>query len=154
MLNVINRHKGLSIVLGLSLILFIIMLIIFISLFFGNGNGKYGNRLEGIDDVKLSSSFLDEVESSLDDDDSIVNSNVRLQGKIVYINFEVNGDVSVERAKEIASLSLDKFSEEELNFYDFSFLIKWTVETEEGNSVKVIAGTKHPLKESIAWSNS
>lgn len=154
MLNVINRHKGLSIVLGLSLILFIIMLIIFVSLFFGNGNGKYGNRLEGIEDVKLSNSFLNNIEKSLDDDERIINSEVRLQGKIVYINFEVNSDVSIDSAKEIASLILSNFSEEELKFYDFSYLIKWTIESEEGNVVSAIAGTKHPLKENITWSNS
>lgn len=154
MLDVINRHKGLSIVLGLSFVLFIIMLIIFVSLFFGNGNGKYGNRLEGIEDVKLSDSFLNEVEESLKNDERVIDSTVRLQGKIVYINFEVNSDVSVDVAKEIAGSTLEKFSDEEKEFYDFSYIIKWIIISEEESSIKAISGTKHPLKESITWSKS
>jgi len=155
MLDVINRHKGLSIVLGLSLILFIIMLIIFGSLFLGNGEGKYGNRLDGIEEVKLSNSFLKEIETGLEEDERIISSTVRLQGKIVYINFEVNSDVSVDTAKEIANSTLEKFSEEEMAFYDFSYLVKWTTENEEGEKVtNGIAGTKHPKKESITWSKS
>lgn len=159
MFKFINRHMGWTIVIGLSLILFIIMLAIFISLFFGSGQSKYGNRLEGIEDVKLSSSFLKELEDELSENESVVDANVRLQGKIVYIVYEVNSDVSVDSAKEIASLTLDKFSEEEIAYYDFSYLVKWTIvttneEEEEIVEIKGIEGTKHPKKESITWSNS
>lgn len=154
MLDVINRHKGLSIVLGLSLILFIIMLIIFISLFFGNGEGKYGNRLEGIEEVKLDSSFLKEIEATIEDDERVKEATVRLQGKIVYINFEVNPDISVDTAKEISNSTLEKFTEDELSFYDFSYLVKWNKETEDGTEISAIAGTKHHAKESITWSKS
>lgn len=159
MLNYINKHKGLTIVVGLSLILFIIMLGIFISLFFSNGEDKYGNRLDGIEDVKLSNTFLQELEKNLKEDESVVDANVRLQGKIVYIVFEVNSDISTDTAKLMASNTLEKFDEEELSFYDISYLIKWikTKETEDGKTeeeITAIAGTKHPLKESITWSKS
>ena len=155
MLDVINRHKGLSIVLGLSFILFIIMLVIFISLFSGNGKGKYGNRLEGIEDVKLTKTFLKDVETKLEENENVIDATVRLQGKIVYINFEVNPEVSSDTAKEISNSTLENFSEEELGFYDLSYLIKWTIEDEEGKkSTTAIAGTKHHSKENIVWSKS
>lgn len=154
MLNLINRHKGLSIMVGLSLILFIIMLIIFISLFFGNGESKYGNRLDGIEEVKLSSSFLDDVEKKIKEDESVIEANVRLQGKIVYIVFEVNSDISVDTAKLMASTTLENFNEEELGFYDINYLVKWTNIVEEKEVVTAIAGTKHHSKESITWSKS
>jgi len=154
MLDMINRHKGLSIVLGLSLILFIILLIIFIKLFSSTGNDKYGNRLEGIEEVELSNSFLKEVESNIEEDENVIEATVRLQGKIVYINFELNSEVSKDTAKEIAASTLDNFTEEELSFYDFSYLVKWTPLEEEGEEISAIAGTKHHLKESITWSKS
>lgn len=159
MLDYISRHKGLSIVIGLSLILFIILVFIFVSLFLGNGEDKYGNRLDGIEEVKLSSKFLNEIETKLKEDESIKDANVRLQGKVVYIVFEVNSDITTNTAKQIATNTLESFDEEELNFYDISYLIKWTtIETdEEGNEkekVTAIAGTKHPLIEGIAWSKS
>jgi len=149
MLNYINKHKGLSIVIGLTLILFIIMLIIFAKLFLGNGEDKYGNRLEGIEDVKLNN--LNEIENKIKEDENVINANVRLQGKIVYIVFEVNSNISVETAKVMASNVLENFSEEELSFYDFSYIIKLTNIVEEEEVITVIQGTKHHSKESITW---
>lgn len=154
MLDYINKHKGISIVVGLSLILLIIMLVIFVSLFLGSGENKYGNRLDGIEEVKLSNSFLQQIEDKLKEDESIVNANVRLQGKIVYIVFEVNSDIAVDTAKLIASNTIENFSSEELAFYDISYLIKWTKIVEEEEKIEAIAGTKHHLKEKITWSKS
>ena len=154
MLNYINKHKALSILFGLSFILFIIMLIIFISLFFGSGESKYGNRLDGIEEVELSNTFLKDIEKKLEEDDSVVDANVRLQGKIVYIVFEVNNDISVDTAKLMASNTLENFSEEELGFYDLSYLVKWTNIVEDKEEISAIAGTKHHSKESIVWSKS
>ena len=54
MLDFINKHKGLSIVCGLALILFIIVFIILISLFITTGKGTYGYRLYGIEYFNLS----------------------------------------------------------------------------------------------------
>ena len=126
MLDYINKHKGISIVVGLSIILLIIMIVIFVSLFFGGGGGVYGNRLEGIEEVKLTNKFLTEIKDGLKEDESIVDANVRLQGKIVYIIFELKSEVSVDTAKLIASNTLEKFSTEELAFYDICYLVKWT----------------------------
>lgn len=159
MLNYINKHKGLSIVIGLSLILLIILIVIFASLFLGNGESKYGNRLDGIEEVKLTSAFLNDVNNKLKEDESVEEAKVRLQGKIVYIVFEVKEDVDVKSAKQIATNTLEKFSEEEKAFYDISYLIKWTkiVETEDGETkeeISAIEGTKHPQKDSITWSKS
>ena len=154
MLNYINKHKGLSILIGLSLILFIIMLILFVSLFFGNGKGIYGSRLEGIEEVELNESFLESVQNKLTEDELVKDANVRVQGKIVYFVFEVNEDVSVENAKSIASSTLVDFTEEELAFYDLSYIIKWTKIEEEQEKIISIQGTKHHAKENIVWSKS
>lgn len=155
MLNYINKHKGISIVVGLTLILLIILIVIFASLFVNHGGNKYGNRLDGIEEVELTNTFLKDFKKELNDDESIVEANVRLQGKIVYIVFEVNSDISIETAKQMASNTLEKFSSEELAFYDISYLIKWTkINEEEKEEISAIEGTKHHLKDSISWSNS
>ena len=55
----------------------------------------------------------------------------------------------------MASNTLEKFSSEELAFYDISYLIKWTkINEEEKEEISAIEGTKHHLKDSISWSNS
>lgn len=151
MLNFINKHKGLSIVCGLALILFIIVFIILISLFITTGKGTYGDRLDGIEDVKLSDSFLNEVKTSLEENDNIESANVRLQGKIVYIEFQTKSGVNTDAVKSISDEVLEKFSEDELKFYDFSFIVKWVNETDDGEKNTAIEGYKHHNKTVISW---
>ena len=151
MLDFINKHKGLSIVCGLALILFIIVFIILISLFITTGKGPYGDRLDGIEDVKLSDSFLNEVKTSLEENDNIESANVRLQGKIVYIEFQAKSGVSTDAVKSISDVILERFSEDELKFYDFSFIVKWVNETDDGEKTTAIEGYKHHNKTVISW---
>lgn len=146
----INKNKGLSVILLLSSIFLIIIIIIFVELLIGGSSNKYGNRLEGINEVKISSATYDEVEKELTDTDLIENVETRLQGKIVYTTIELKSDVSVVKAKEIASNTLDNYSEEELAFYDFSFFLKWKGEEKD----TIITGNKHHNLDSIAWVKS
>ncbi len=156
MIKFINKHKGLSILLGLVLLLLIILIILFVSLFMGNnGSGKYGNRLDGIEEVKLTSSFLKSVEDKILENENVQDATVRIQGKIVYIDFKATNTLTVDDAKNLSTSLLELFSEEELKFYNISYLISWETENEEGTKeTKVIAGTKHPLKDAISWSKS
>ena len=50
----VNRNKGFAIIVGLSIILFLILFIIFLQMLLGGSSNKYGNRLDGIEDVKIS----------------------------------------------------------------------------------------------------
>ena len=48
-----KNNKGLAIVILLSLVLLIVLIIMSIQLFIGGSSSKYGNRLDGINDVKM-----------------------------------------------------------------------------------------------------
>ena len=95
----INKNKGLSVILLLSSIFLIIIIIIFVELLIGGSSNKYGNRLEGIDEVKISSTTYEEVEKELTDTGLIEKVETRLQGKIVYTTIELKSDVTVDKAK-------------------------------------------------------
>ena len=150
-MNVIKRHKGLAIVGGLSLILFIILLTIFARMLFSTGKGEYGDRLNNVTEVK--ESVLSEVKSSLEEQDQVETAKVRIQGKIIYTTIYVSSSTSKDKAKEIANKSLEKYSEEIKKDYDFEFLIHQNLEVKEGEEDKsyTIAGTKHPDKDKISW---
>lgn len=148
--ELILKHKGISIVIILALVLFIVMLILFISMFFGGSSSKYGNRLEGIEEVKIASDRLDGLDVKLEEKEEVEESSSRIQGKIVYINIDFIKDCSVEKAKEIASSALEEFSEKEIAYYDFSFFLVQNNE-EEGF---VITGNKHPKVDSVGWIKS
>ena len=148
--NWIKNNKGFTVIILLALVLVIILTIIFISLLKGNSFSKYGNRLDGIDDVKISKEEYDSVKKEVTDTDLVEDVSIRLQGKIVYTTIVLKSDTSVDKAKEIAGNTIDNYTEDELKYYDFSYFLKWNKEEE----ITVITGNKHNNMESITWVKS
>lgn len=146
-LNWIKKNTGFFIVLLLTLILLVFIIVIFVKLLVGNSSGNYGNRLEGIHEVNISEETYDGVETEVMDTGLVESVGTRLQGKIVYTTIVLKSDTGVSKAKEIASNTLDNYTEEELGFYDFSYFLKW--EGEESDTV--ITGNKHHDLDSITW---
>ena len=146
----INKNKGLAILLLLTIIFVIILLIIFIELLIGGSSNKYGNRLDGIDKVKISNETYESVKKEIEDTELVEKVETRLQGKIVYTTIELKDGITAEKAKEIAANTLDNYSEDELKYYDFSFFLKWKGEEKD----TVITGNKHHNLDSITWVKS
>lgn len=144
------ENKGFALILGLAIVFLIIIIIITIQLLVGGSSNKYGNRLDGINKVKIASDTYKGVEEEVKENDGVEEVETRLQGKIVYTTITFSSDVSVDKAKEIASNTLDNYTEEELSFYDFSYFLKWKGEEED----TVITGNKHHNKDTIAWVKS
>ena len=149
-LNWMKKNTGLFIVLLLTLVLLVFIVVIFIKLLMGNSSNEYGNRLDGIEEVKISKETYDGVKTEVTDTGLVEDVNVRLQGKIVYTTIVLKVDTGVDAAKNIASNTLDNYDEDELKFYDFSFFLKWEGEEED----VVITGNRHHDLDSIAWVNS
>lgn len=146
----IKKNKGLSVLLLLTIIFLIVIIIIFVELLVGGSKDKYGNRLEGINEVKVSAETYKSVEEEVKNTDLVEEVETRLQGKIVYTTITLKGDTSVDKAKEIASNTLDNYSDSQLKYYDFSFFLKW--KGEEADTV--IAGNKHHELDTITWTKS
>ena len=146
----INKNKGFAIICALAFILFIIMVVIFVRLLVGGSSNKYGNRLDGIDKVKISNEVYESLKEEVKDVEGVNDVSVRLQGKIVYTTIELSDSISADKAKEIAKNTLDNYTEDELKYYDFSFFLKWKGE----ESDKVITGNKHHNLEDITWIKS
>lgn len=153
-MNIIKRHKGLAIVLGLTLILLVIIFIIFSRMIFTTGKSEYGDRLNNLTEVRKS--VLDDVKSGIEENENVQNATVRIQGRIIYTDINVNKSMTKDKAKEIAAKTLEKYSEEALKDYDFEFLIKQEeqLDDEGNNKSYTIAGTKHPDKEKISWTRN
>lgn len=153
-MNLIKRHKGLAIIGGLTLILLIVLFAIFSRMIFSTGKTEYGDRLKNI--VEIKKSVLDDVKKSAEEYEEVEEANVRIQGKIVYTVIKVTEATSKDKAKEIAAKTLEKYSKEVIDCYDFEFIINQKEQLdEEGNDKSyTIAGTKHPNKESISWTKN
>lgn len=146
----IKKNTGLFIILVLTLVLLVFIGVIFVKLLSGKSSDKYGNRLEGIEEVKISTDTYNSVKDEVTKTEKVEDVSVRLQGRIVYTTIVLKEKTSVKDAKKIASNTINNYSDEELSFYDFSFFLKW--ENEEGD--KVITGNKHHDLDNITWVKS
>ena len=95
-----------------------------------------------------------EIEDNLEAMDEVVDAGVRVQGKIIYINLEFSRETSLDRAKEIANETLNKFSDEEKSFYDFGYFLTQVPVEENSDKGFVVTGSKNSKLETISWIKS
>ena len=150
----IKNNKGLSVLIILGIILLIIITIILVDFMKEKNSSKYGTRLEGISKVKLSEKKLNNIEKTIKEKEEVVKTDIRVQGKIVYINITYKTDTELDSAKEIANGILEEFEEDELKYYDFScFLIEEDDKDKETEEFKV-TGNKHHKLDSFTYIKS
>ena len=140
-----KRHK---VVLIMSLLLIIVVLCLFIAKsFFLSNDSKaiYGSRLEGIEKVKITNDTEEKVKEVLQDTASKVE--VRLAGRIIYIDVVVKDDISLEVAKDSGNKTLECFTDVEKSYYDIQVMMKSNTNTAQFP----IIGYKHHTRSGFSW---
>lgn len=160
-----NLMKNKKVVI-IALILILLILVIIIKSVFFQGNGsKYGNRLDGINKISFTNKDKSSVTDSISKNEKVTKAEMKIHGKIINVIFDVNEDVSIDDAKNIANESLDKFSSEVKGFYDIEYIItksnekgtETDVTSEDGTTTKKtikefpIMGYKNTKSETIVW---
>ncbi|MBP3765982.1 MAG: hypothetical protein J6G98_02225 [Bacilli bacterium] len=146
-MNFIKKHKKLCII-GVVLVILIVLVMILLKSFSVDYSiDEYGDRLDGIEKVEIKKSESDKLVSEIKEIESVKNFNYRLKGRLVYIEIEFNEGVNVDNAKEIATKSLDYFTDKQKSFYDFEFILTNEKETEGYPEL----GAKHKSSDSIVW---
>ncbi len=143
----IKEHK--IVVVAVILLLFIIVAAFFVKqVFFSNSNNAvYGNRLDGIDEVKIDSKQKKEIINNLKNDSTVKSATYELQGKIINIVITVNDDVGLDTAKSLSNKIIEKLDKDQKKFYDIQVFIK------KNNDAKdfPIIGYKHRNKDNFVW---
>ncbi|MBQ6476819.1 MAG: hypothetical protein IJI43_00025 [Bacilli bacterium] len=142
------RHKLLSLISLLAFAAIVILMYIFFSVFLG-GTDKYGGRLNGIEDVKITKKEITSIENWIKDTKTVEDVSIRVVGKIVYFDVTFNKDADINGAKNLASSTLEKFDNDKKEFYDFEYILSQNVE----NGFKV-TGTKSPKIDKVSWIKS
>lgn len=140
-------------------VLFIIVIIccftiigVCISYFFGSSESSYGDRLKGIDKVKISEKAKDEFVDILKKDELVKDVNFKVQGKIVYITMQFKEEVTLVEAQSKALASLTTFEQKYLDYYDIHYTLKSDkTETSEGF---LIMGSKNVNGNGLVWNNN
>lgn len=141
------------IVLGIILVICLIaILIVTFSFFFGGSKTVYGDRLEGIADYPITENFKSDYISSLESEDLVESVSFDLRGRIIYITINFVDDTSLVEAQGKAALSLAKFSEELLSYYDIMFTLK-SSKTENSEGFTIL-GAKNVAGSGLVWNNN
>lgn len=151
-----------------AIILIAVMVLIVKMVLPGNGINKYGDRLEGIKDVKFSKDDQKKIVEGILKNENITTAKLDIKGKIVYVIINVKKEVSKDDSKKYASSTLELFSKEVKGFYDLHYIVTKTDEEgtkdkvlkDDGSSEEVtrytfpIMGYKNKTRDNIIWSNN
>ena len=120
----IMNNKVLSVLILLLLLIFIFGLVIIKVFIFPNYHtSKFGNRLDGIENVMIDSSRLDEIKNNFSSIEGFNFYGYRLSGKIINIYVSITGDLSTDTIRDKCKEIIKSFNEDEIKFYDFQFYV-------------------------------
>ena len=149
-----KEHRIFTMLMAIVIVCFVLIMTVLINVFggLGNSSNKYGNRLEGIEQIQITEKKQSDFENNIANNEKIKSVDITIQGKIVYITMLVEPGVVLEEAEGIALKSLEEFTEEEKEFYDFNFTLKQNAnEKSEGF---VISGAKNKNGTKLIWNNN
>ena len=148
-----TEHRVFAILMALVIVCFVLIGTVLMQCFYVGGNkNKYGDRLNGIDKVKLSSAFIKDTESKLISEEIVKKADIIVTGKIVYISMKFDAPTTLVEAESVAQKSLDYFKDEEKNFYDFMFTLK--EDSTESSEGFLISGSKNKNGSGLVWNNN
>ncbi len=118
-----KRNRVYSILMIVSLVCIVSILVGVIVYFVGQTTrDKYGNRLEGIDNVKISDTKKNEVINKIKENELVDSADIDIKGKLIYVNITLKTGKHTD-SEAICQTSLEAFSEDEKKFYDIQYIV-------------------------------
>lgn len=116
-----------------------------------DNKNKYGNRLDGIEEVVITDEQVQNLEKEINEIKDVKNVKYNLQGRLIYIIIEVSNETAVEVSKGYANKCLAYFTDEQTEYYDIQVLIK--SDSQESEAYPII-GAKHKTSKSFIWTEN
>ena len=148
----------LSIIVFVAILLLVAGVVVFLTI--GNGGDKYGERLKGIEKISFSKKDKNKIVDELKKNENVTSASLDIQGRLIYIIFNVKEEVSLDDAKNIGNESLNNISDAVKGFYDINILItkkdeKGTEETKLDKKIIhkefPISGAKRKTSDHVVW---
>lgn len=143
-------------------VLFVLFIIVFVCLavilsvgfkyFFGATKSSYGDRLNSIQDIPITDEIKNNVLSKVSEDETILDANIDVKGKVVYIKLTFKEGISLDDAKNKALTTLSYFEEPYSTNYDFNYTIQ--EDTTETNAGFLLMGAKNMHGSGLVWNNN
>lgn len=146
----IRKNKFTIVAIGVFLIV-VLLLVQIKNIFFPNeGSAIYGDRLEGIEEVKITTKKKTTIKESLENTDLATSAKVRVSGRIIEVTTTVNDEVSTDAAKELSNKVLESLNDSEKKYYDIQIFIS---KNSDSNEFPII-GYKHHNKDGFSWTKN
>ena len=145
MKKIVDKHMSLIVAIGIALLVFVGFMILKGIFFPSEAKAIYGNRLEGRSEVEITDETKNKIKEDLNAGTTSVN--VRIAGRIIYIDVKGDGSLTVPAAKELGNKALAVFSDKEKAYYDIQIII----ENDTNTTQFPIIGYKHHTKTAISW---
>ena len=147
-----NRQDNtmLIILILILVVCFCVIGVLFYKYFYaGVSSTKYGNRLDGIENYKLSETLQDDISGLYTKESSVNSATINVEGKIIYVNIDFKESIKTDKAKTLAVKALDKIGKENLTFYEVQFIL--TYSGSDSNNNFPIFGSKNSSSLKVVW---
>lgn len=151
-MDFMKRHKIKLVLLGVFILVFIASLIALVSMLYPDSKKDvYGNRLEGIKEVKISNQVITEIKDKVLSSEYVDDVDYVLKGKLITFKIEVKADTKMASAKKLVSNITECLSEKIQTFYDIQVII---IEDKEESTNYPVFAYKHKTSKNFVWTNN
>lgn len=138
------------VLLGILIICFLVIVFLFYNYFYaGASSSKYGERLEEIDNYKLSETLEEDIKKIYSSNSEVNTVKVTNEGRIIYITIDFKESIKVSTAQDLAIKSLDKIGDNNLTYYDVQYIL--TYSGSEENTNFPVFGSKNSNSLKVIW---
>ena len=145
--NFCKRNKYVMLVLIIFIVLTVLLAQIVNVFFPTKGEAIYGNRLEGIEDVKIPAQKYETIEHNLEEEGIVREAKTELKGRLINVTITLNDDAPKEQARALTGKILEQLDEEQKKYYDIQVFLEKT----NDDAAFPIIGYKHHQKDSFSF---
>lgn len=147
--NLWAENRVVFVLICILIVCFVAIVVVASSFFLAGHKSNYGDRLINISDYPVTDEFKNSYMESIKENKGVTSVDLRISGRIIYVNIVFDKDVTLNNAKAIAEKSIDLFSEKNLEYYDIEFLL-----LSDGENGFAIMGARNVNGSGVIWNNN
>lgn len=145
--KLLKNNKRAVIVFICCMILTIGVFTVKLVFFPNNGKAIYGDRLDGIEKVRIRDSKLEQIKSTLEEQEEVDSVSTNVSGRILNVMITVKKDTSVDTAKTFTDKIDEALDEDQKDYFDVQIFI---TKNDEDEKFPII-GYRHQNNDHYSW---
>jgi len=147
-MKLIGKHKFTIFIIMIYIVIVVFAFFVYQTFWVNNNNPQWGNRLDGIEDVKIGSEQYKSMKLEIEKNEKVKEVVYDLRGKTINVVITVDDTATIAEAKKFGESVLTFFETKQLEFYSFQVFAKKT--DTKLNDFPII-GYKHYTSPNLVW---